>query len=417
MKDSNSANRSRFQFSLRSEAAVFVAILVAAFVLRAALVWLQWNSPVMNFGFFGADSTGYDAIAQSLVSGGGFAIDGEPTAFRTPVYPMFLAAVYSLFGRNFIVLGVIQSILGAAVCYFTYKTAILIFGRASAVAAAVFVALSPDLIIWTSGYVLTEPVYIFLLSAAVYAAVKLIEAESIELSDKKNIGLAALTGLLFSLTALTRPAFLYFAIIAFVFLALKIDRRKLILMIAVFLIPVSIWTVRNYAVFDEVILTTTGGGYVLYEYHNPITTSENGGYDPIDHHPPPPEGATASEADDFYKAKAVEFILENPGREMRLTINRFWNVWRPALAESSPRNAVITSLSYIPVILFALPAILIFGFRDPKTKFLVILLAFFFVFHVLVAGEMRFRYPLMPVFSIFAAAAAVELIKKIRSNS
>src|SRR2546428_6139290 len=60
-----------------------------------------------------ADAADYLRLAQRLRSGGGY-VDtaGQPTAFRPPLYPLFLA----LTGPDVRAAAVVQSVLGAANC-------------------------------------------------------------------------------------------------------------------------------------------------------------------------------------------------------------------------------------------------------------------------------------------------------------
>lgn len=62
------------------------------------------------------DSADYDHLARSLLDGRGFsAPTGEPTAFRPPAYPAFLAAVYAVAGiSDFKAVAIAQAFLAAA---------------------------------------------------------------------------------------------------------------------------------------------------------------------------------------------------------------------------------------------------------------------------------------------------------------
>lgn len=402
-----------FQSFFQTNSSKILAIGLIAFALRAAVVVLQWKYPVMNFSFYGGDSAGYDSLAQSVIAGDGLAFNGHPTAFRTPFYPLFLALMYLLCGKNFLIIGIVQSMFGALTCCLTFQSARLLFNEKTALIAGIAAALSPDLIIWTSGYILTEPIYIFLLSLVIWLSLKLLPANAeSKKNTESNDAFATLTGFLFACASLTRPSFLYFSVLAIVYLGLKNGWRQFLTLTLAFLLPVSLWAVRNYSVFGEPIFTTTGGGYVLYEYHNPQTTSANGGYDPIDFHPALPAEMNELERDKFYTREALTFIKENPVKEAELTINRFWNVWRPALAEASIRNALLSWISYLPMMFFAVPMIFYLGIRTPRFGFLFLFLFYHFVFHLFVAGELRFRFPLIPVLLIYAAAGMTFALRR-----
>src|SRR3712207_2411060 len=74
-----------------------LAVLAVALVVRVAAVGLV-DVALIN------DPVDYDAHAQSIAAGDGYpdsyARGGGPTAFRPPLYPTFLAAVYEVAGHR-----------------------------------------------------------------------------------------------------------------------------------------------------------------------------------------------------------------------------------------------------------------------------------------------------------------------------
>jgi len=67
-----------------------------------------------------ADELNYDMFAMSLLERHEFGVNGAPTAYITPFYPLFLAGVYFLFGHNYIAVHIIQALLGASLCLMLY---------------------------------------------------------------------------------------------------------------------------------------------------------------------------------------------------------------------------------------------------------------------------------------------------------
>ena len=61
----------------------------------------------------------YDKAAKALIAGRGFGEGYEFSQFfrkeyaLTPLYPIFLAAIYLVFGPSFLAVRIIESILGA----------------------------------------------------------------------------------------------------------------------------------------------------------------------------------------------------------------------------------------------------------------------------------------------------------------
>ena len=59
------------------------------------------------------DAAVYDDWARALLGGKGF---GEGVLFLGPLYPLFIAGVYGLFGESLATLKVVQGVLGAITC-------------------------------------------------------------------------------------------------------------------------------------------------------------------------------------------------------------------------------------------------------------------------------------------------------------
>lgn len=395
-----------------------MTIWLVAWLARAAFVIAQIKFNVLSMSFYGYDSRMYDALAQSIMNGQGMTLSGAATAFRPPAYPIFLASCYSLFGRNFLFVGLAQSALGALSCIFVFKIARSIFDARVAWLAGMLCALMPGLIIWTSGFILTEPLYIFLLTASLYYLIKLLpqrEQKNIEEPSSRQAGYAVMAGIALGLATLTRPVALCFAACAIIYLWYKTGWVKPAVVAAVLILMLSFWGVRNYRSMGRLIVTTTSGGETLYVYHNPYTTGDGGGYNP--YWKPLEEAAALPELarNDYYENAALSFALNNLGREVVLSISRFWNMWRPAYAASSTRNLLVSWLTYVPLICFSIPAILYTRFRTPRQALLCIFLLFHFFFHLLVASELRFRIPLEPVLIIYAAVGMVYLYSRFRN--
>ncbi|MGC9467492.1 MAG: hypothetical protein ACP5HS_02780 [Anaerolineae bacterium] len=85
-------------FRRRWTAWAWLPLLLTALVRAAWLIWV----PVDPLG--SVDAEGFHLLSVNMLDGNGFAIGWEapfcPTAIRTPLYPLFLAGVYGVFGRN-----------------------------------------------------------------------------------------------------------------------------------------------------------------------------------------------------------------------------------------------------------------------------------------------------------------------------
>ncbi len=106
---------------------------------------------------------GYDQIAASLVNGDGFRLDaGTESVERLPLYPLALASLRVVFGTADWPWQVMQSLLGAWSCVIVFRLASRLASRAGAIAAALFCAVHPGLLLYAARP-FTEVPYGFLL--------------------------------------------------------------------------------------------------------------------------------------------------------------------------------------------------------------------------------------------------------------
>ena len=147
----------------------------------------------------------YDALAQSIRLGQGFTwYGGIPTAARAPLYPLFLAGVYSLCGHSFTAARVAQALLGSLLPLLTYGLGRRLFDDRVGVAAAWAVALYPMLFLYPLGLA-TENLFFVLVPLTVLSLIKG--------TDDSRPRYYLLAGLALALTILTRSVIAGFALL------------------------------------------------------------------------------------------------------------------------------------------------------------------------------------------------------------
>lgn len=212
------------------------------------------------------DAQAYDRIAVNLLSGNGFREDASLQFDRDtaivragPGYEFFLAGIYAVFGHRYEAVWIVQALLHGLTGYLLFRIALRVFpdrGRAVGLLAAALFGFHPDLI-EISAMLMTETLYLFCVVVAVYAFV-------ISLERPDRAGLAALLGVGTGIAILTRPPVaLFVPIICFMY----VRARRSLSLGAFFLACAAVlapWVVRNYAVYDQFILTTLIGDYNLW---------------------------------------------------------------------------------------------------------------------------------------------------------
>jgi len=90
------------------------AIVVVGFLARARMVMATQHLVLSG------DPADYDRLGRLLAAGKGFGTSvlspsGGPTAFRPPLYPLFLGAVYKVTGGSMTAARLVQAVLGNAI--------------------------------------------------------------------------------------------------------------------------------------------------------------------------------------------------------------------------------------------------------------------------------------------------------------
>lgn len=214
----------------------------------------------------GDDALAYRALAESLYEEGSYGGPGfETPSDWSPGAPLLYAGAYYLTGgvRDGVGRGV-QALLGTAAILIAYLLTLrLTTRRSAALTAAGLVAVYPPFI-YSTGALMSESPAIFTLPAAILA---LLWADS-----RGSPWAWLLPGVLFGLTALIRPEYLFvaFAFTAFVLIRCWLKDGPGISTVATaafllaVLIPVVPWTVHNYVQLDRVVPISTGSGKALF---------------------------------------------------------------------------------------------------------------------------------------------------------
>ena len=251
--------------SIKMRLEVTFAVL-AAFAVRLYFIW--------KFPFFDAGDTPiYQELAHNWLVHGvyGLKLFGHVTAvdMRTPGYPAFLAAIYSVFGESARAVMIVQASIGVLTCIIVAAIAVVLAPKASrrrvALAALWLSAICP----FTANYtavVLTETLATFLTALALLVLIEALRQEGLGPPlESASRGMAPrmrwlLAGIVVGLGTLVRPEaplLLAGAGVALVFLWWrpadwpKLVRAGLLLALGLVL-PLLPWAARNWRVLHKV---------------------------------------------------------------------------------------------------------------------------------------------------------------------
>jgi 4-amino-4-deoxy-L-arabinose transferase-like glycosyltransferase len=227
------------------------AILALALTLRLGLAVLHDPPPPTG------DAADYARHAASLADHGSYPpseIGPGPTAFRPPAYPVVLAGVYEVLGRDDAP-RVAGAVVGTAAVALLGLCALWLLGPAAALAAMALAAVFPPLVM-VSVAQLSEGLFIALVLAALACALAFRRSPD-------RVAWVVAAGALAGAAALTRTN----GLVILVPLLLVVPRRRLVLVLAA-LVVIAPWTIRSSTALDSFVPTTTQAGFTLAGAYN-----------------------------------------------------------------------------------------------------------------------------------------------------
>ena len=389
---------------------------LGAALMLAALARLAVMAPAV--GKPPDDPDHYLILARSLAGGQGFALNGRPTAYRPPLYPLMLAPVAAICGdRPTPGVFALHLALGLGTVALTALSARRWgLSPSAGLVAGFLVALDPVLL-GQSRSVMTETPAAFLVAATLAA-----------LAGPRGPWLGG-AGL--GLLTLCRPSFLPAAALVTAVAALAkppaASRSRLIRALAIGAATAATltpWAVRNARVFGEPVWTTTHGGYTLALANNPVY------YEEVLDGPPgavwggpgqerwwaqvarETAGMTEPRADRALARSALRLAADRPGAFARASLARLGRFWGLA-----PTSAVYPAPVRIATALWTAPLWIALALglarpevrRWPEIAAPALILALGAV-HAFFWSDMRMRAPLIPAIALIAAAGSVPWI-------
>jgi 4-amino-4-deoxy-L-arabinose transferase-like glycosyltransferase len=394
------------------------ALFLLALVARLIPVLLS-----LDLGIALDDMFQYDGLAESIRLGRGFTwYGGIPTAARAPLYPLFLAAIYSVFGHSFAAARVVQAVVSALLPVVVYSIGHRLFDGRVAVVAALVVALYPMFLLYPLGLA-TENLFFLLVPATILCLCKA--------ADTGHRGLYLLTGVLLGLTILTRSVISGFLVLVLPWLWwYAADKRRALKEWALILLPVVAltlpWSLRNTLLYHQFVFVESSLGFNFYLGYHPAGTGtfdsdiavdfleEIGAFDE-------PSLETEKASHNLGMERGLGFIRDDPLRAAWLLLSKLSHFLRldkrvllyfysnNFLGELPPLALLAIFLvicgPWVIVLLLSVPGMVMSGLTRDRT--LVYLLLLYLVgIHVLIMAEPRFHLAMVPFLAVFAVQGA-----------
>lgn len=394
----------------------------------ALFLRLMWNLTVHTYPI--SDFAWYHERAVGLIQGEGYSVHGRPTAYWPIGYPLFLAAVYKVFGPHFYAAKVFNIMMSSATVGLIFLLGRNLCGFAGGLCAGILLAILPSQIEWTS-VLCSEVLYTFLLVTFLYVF-------TLRKPDQQNWIHPLASGVLLGLACLVRPVGLLlptFLWVIYLFSTKNFKRRVIwgMILVASTLLTISPLTIRNYIVFKSFIPVSTNGGINLWQGNNPNAT---GGYywpnDPKSN-PLTPYLNDEVKRDQIARRLALDFICNNPDKFLRLGLIKLYYYYKEdtsglsfSLNPTYPRLSKEVKLKIASIAnryyqIFMLMSILgvatcFLRRKHVNDRFIfytaIILISYFTAVHFVFPAMDRYRFPIMPVFSLFAGLGLAMMLNR-----
>jgi 4-amino-4-deoxy-L-arabinose transferase-like glycosyltransferase len=364
-----------------------------------------------------SDDKDYDQLARSLVEGRGFVLDGQPTAYRTPGYPLIIAAVYAIVGESILAVKFLQAGVDILSCFLIFAIGKKLLGEDVGFLAAVLLALFPIQILYVS-LLMTETIFTCLLLCSIY----LLVSEG----DRSSLKTDIYFGVLIGVAGLVRPVAILLPLVVFLYRrSLKIqwkeNIRRLVLICLTVGIVLSPWVYRNYIQFGRLTITnSTGINFWIGNHHGASGTFSL------------PQGNPLQPLPDDFKRSDVgiklgtQFIVQHPGEYLFLLAKKFeqffstdywvvtvidyhpvWRTYHHAASvykEFSPWLIAGSHIPYYVLLLLGTFGLVCSSPKDDRQLFLIrAVIVYWLSVHLIFFALARFRFPIVPLILIGAA--------------
>lgn len=396
-------------FNQKDKFILFGLLLIGLTLRLIFLSQIKNNDP--NFLHFeGTDAGSYDALGMEVLNG---TLAKTPYAFN-PLYFYFLALIYLFVEHEPLKVVLIQMFIGLGTCLLVYLMAKQLFNKTIGLLSAGICSLYGAFMVYET-LLLTTVLDTFLLLLSLIVLLKSVSQNSLKWYF--------VTGIVLSLSALSRATTLLVLPFLFFWLMIKLGLTKKFLstcglIILGMCLTFAPFTYRNYKYSGKFILLTNTGPVALWVGNN---EDAEGFY-----HLPPYAEEMRAKNERFYEEDTGRFIKEKPKKYLGLLLTKtalFWNAYE------IPDNDVVYErfLQHAPLLRIMIPFGLVSSLgliglllclrRLNKKIFLlyVVILGYMSAI-VLFFIQARFRIPVVPYLSIFSGFTIYYWSKKIQSR-
>ncbi len=413
-----------------------VWLVLAAIVLFGLVLRLVYLSQIRPMGFWNvtlSDAQIYEDRAAGIVAGDWL---GPEDFVHAPLYAYFMGAIRTVVGESLANVRIAQVLLSGASLIILFLTGRRFFNERVGLLAALFLAIFAPAIFF-DGIIQKTSLSLFLSCLFLWQLARCMN----------NPGYVdwIFAGVILGLLGLTRQNALSLGLIllACTFWYGKDKTLKLKLAwcgawLLALVLTLSPWVIRNKMVTGEFVLTTPNLGQNFAMGNHPDAT---GTYLPAKRgrasaefeqeewvreaerqQGAPPGSLSANEVSSFYLSSALDYIKGNPGHFLKLTGKKIalcWNIYETpdtedyyVYAEHAPLLSTLDQvLHFGGLASFALLGIFLTRSNHRRYRPLYLWLIVTTLSVAVFVVFARYRFPMVPVLALFAAAGLIELVK------
>ncbi len=345
----------------------------------------------------------YDALALDILSGNGYTF--QDNYILAPGYPLFITAIYAVFGRNFEIVFFIQYLLHACLAVAILLISVYQFRihRLLAICGALMVVCWPYFIMHANMFY-SETLYSLLLIASIALFLKFLNSGA-----KANL-YAAFAGAMLGLASLTRPICM---LLAFWLAAAFLLNRKLTsdgmrsktgfkpwaVLVTVFMLTLLPWIIFSSQKTGQPTPVASSWKNVVY-------------------------GSISNHEYSYYFTPGYE-----PGAEMTLKkivvakLRNIYRFWKSGI-EGSVADSILGGKSWAkyPLVLYRigfyslvlLALLSVKNFRNENTFLLLAVVAYFWAVHTALFPSPRFTLPVIPLVILLAISSVDAILRTIK---
>jgi hypothetical protein len=384
---------------------ILVGICVFGLFLRLGYVFFVGADPIFP------DEYRFLEEAESILAGTGLQANGR-YGHDMPLTALLIAGVLFISGGSALAVKIFFGFLSTITIFLVGRFAfVLSKDNQSAMLAAGICAVYPFFIFYSS-LILSETLFLFLF--VLFLSL---------LFDKDSSGVRQ--GISAGLVHLTKPIFFYFFPVIWLwqYFFQKMPVRKIFTIELIMGILVSPWAIRNFLIFDELVINTASSGHILWEGNNPWNNT--GGVSGTFQNPDAwlngvPDGLTELEEDQWKKNQAIIFVKENPIFFLENGVRKFvrlWSLWPNSVAHQSWIYKAISLFSFGPILFFSLIGVWVLKENRRDIALMVGLVGYITLLHVVTLGSIRYRLPLEPIMIVIASMTLINLYKRYNGKS